>query len=107
MKANELKNRGIKFQLGPSEHELRLDMNTFCELEEIYGDLNAAFEDLQKMKIKAIRALIYASIKVDNDSITLKEVGRLLEISDLEKLGEAINKALEIAMPEATENMGE
>ena len=45
MKASELKNKGIKFMLGDKEHELKFNMNTFCEIEEIYGDLNKFFDD--------------------------------------------------------------
>jgi hypothetical protein len=75
LKASELKNKGIKFKLGNKEYELKLNMNTFCELEEVYGDLNAAFEDLQNMKIKAVRALIYSAVKVEDDTVTLKAIG--------------------------------
>lgn len=107
MKASELKNKGIKFNLGDKEYELKFNMNIFCELEEVYGDINKAFDDLQNMKIKAIRALIYAAIKVQEENITLKEVGEKLDLKDLERLGTAINKALESSMPEIDENMGE
>ena len=107
MKASELKNKGIKFMLGDKEHELKFNMNTFCEIEEIYGDLNKFFDDLQDMKIKAIRALVYAAVKIDDEDATLKSVGDKLSIQDLERLGSAINEALSMAMPEANENMGE
>ncbi len=107
MKASELRNKGIKFKLSSKEYELKFDMNTFCELEEIYGDINKAFEDLENRKIKAIRALIYSAIKAEDESVTLKDVGRMLTLSDMEKLGTAINEALNIAMPEVEENMGE
>lgn len=107
MKGSELKNKGIKFNLQGTDYELRFDMNTFCELEEVYGDINTAFEDLQNQKIKAIRALIYSAIKVENENVTLKEVGQMLTLQDMEKLGTAINEALLIAMPDVTENMGE
>lgn len=107
LKAKELKNKGIKFTLGEKEYELKLNMNTFCELEEIYGNLDAAFEDLQKMKLKAVRALIYAAVKIENEQMTLKQVGELLGLSDLERLGTAINEALSIAMPEAEDVEGE
>ena len=107
MKASELKNKGIKFMLGDKEYELKFNMNTFCEIEEIYGDLNKFFDDLQDMKIKAIRALIYAAVKIDDESATLKSVGDKLSIQDLERLGSAINEALSMAMPEANENVGE
>lgn len=82
-------------------------MNTFCELEEVYGDINKAFEDLQLMKVKAIRALLYAAIKVEDDTATLKSVGDLLGLNDLERLGTVINGALSESMPEIEENMGE
>lgn len=107
MKASELKNKGIKFMLGDKDHELKFNMNTFCEIEEIYGDLNKFFDDLQDMKIKAIRALIYAAAKIDDEDATLKSVGDKLSIQDLERLGSAINEALSMAMPEANENVGE
>lgn len=108
MKASELKNKGIKFKLNDKEYELKFDMNTFCELEEVYEDINKAFEDLQNSKIKAIRALIYSAVKVEDESVTLKDVGRMLTLSDMESIGKAINKALITAMPEVNEeNMGE
>lgn len=107
MKAAELKNKGIKFKLGEKEYELKLNMNTFCELEEIYGELNTAFEDLQKMKLKAVRALVYAAVKSENEGITLKAVGEQLGLNDLERLGTAINEALSKAMPEAEDASGE
>ena len=107
MKAVELRNKGIKFNLGNKEYELKFNMNTFCELEEVYGDINKAFEDLQLMKIKAIRALLYAAIKVEDDAVTVKSVGDLLQLGDLERLGTVINEALSESMPEIEENMGE
>jgi len=103
MKAKELKNKGIKFKLGNKEYELKLDMNTFCILEEVYDELDKAFEDLQNKKIRAIRALIYSAVKVENEDVTLKEVGSMLTLDDMERLGEAINKALDISMPEITD----
>lgn len=107
MKASELKNKGIKITIGNKGYELKFDMNTFCELEEIYGDINQAFEDLQNRKLKAIRALIYSAIKAEDETVTLREVGKMLTLNDMEKLGTAINEALNIAMPEVEENMGE
>ncbi len=108
MKASELKNKGIKITIGNKDYELKFDMNTFCELEEVYGDINQAFEDLQNRKIKAIRALIYSVIKAEDESVTLKEVGKMLTLNDMERLGTAINEALSMAMPEVSEeNMGE
>lgn len=91
MRAVELKNKGIKFKLSEKEYELRFDMNTFCELEDFYEDINKAFEDLQNRRIKSIRALIYSAIKAEDESVTLKQVGRMLTLNDMERLGATIN----------------
>lgn len=107
MKASELRNKGIKFTLKDKEYDLKFNMNTFCELEEVYGDINKAFDDLQNMKIKAIRALIYSAIKTEDETVTLKSVGEMLELSDLERLGNIINNGLKDSMPEVDDNMGE
>lgn len=108
LKASELKNKGIKINIENKAYELKFYMNTFCELEEVYGDINQAFDDLQNRKIKAIRALIYSAIKAENDSVKLKEVGKMLTLSDMERLGTALNEALGMAMLEVSEeNMGE
>jgi len=107
LKGSNLKDKGIKFRLGVQEYELKFNLNTFCELEEIYGDLNKAFDDLQRMKIKAVRALVYAAVKVEDESVTLKNVGSMLGLDDLERLGTVINEALSIALPEVDETSGE
>ncbi|ETA80473.1 hypothetical protein [Youngiibacter fragilis] len=107
MKGKELKDKGIKFTLGEKEYELKFNLNTFCELEDIYGDLNKAFDDLQRMRIKAVRALVYSAVKVEDESVTLKDVGSMLGLDDLERLGTVINEALSIAMPEVDETSGE
>jgi len=43
LKELEHKNKGIKITIVNKEYELKFDMNTFCELEEVYGDINEAF----------------------------------------------------------------
>jgi hypothetical protein len=107
IKASDLKNKGVKFKLKNKEYNLKFDMNTFVELEEVYGDIDKAFTDLQNKKLKAVRALIYAAIKVEDEDATLKKVGRMLTLDDMEKISTIINEALENSMPEVKENMGE
>jgi len=40
-------------------------------------------------------------------SVTLKNVGSMLGLDDLERLGTVINEALSIALPEVDETSGE
>jgi hypothetical protein len=107
MKGMDLKTKSVKVIIGGTEKNLRFDMNTFCELEEIYGDLNAAFDALTTMKLKAVRAFVYAALKSENEAITLSEVGRSLGIEDLEMLAGALSEALDISMPKEEDPSGE
>lgn len=107
MKGMDLKTKTVKVNILGSERNLRFDMNTFCELEEIYGDLNTAFDALSKMKLKAVRAFVYAALKSEDESITLTEVGKGLGIEDLEMLAHALSDALTSSMPKGDDESGE
>ena len=107
MKGMDLKTKTVKVNILGSERNLRFDMNTFCELEEIYGDLNSAFDALSKMKLKAVRAFVYAALKSEDESITLTEVGKGLGIEDLEMLANALSDALTSSMPKGEDEPGE
>ena len=102
MKAKELKNKGIKIELENKEYELRLDMNVLAELEDVYGDVYTALADLEKMKIKAFRAFVYSIIKADteDESLTLKKVGRMLSIDKMMELQGKIGEILSNGLPE-------
>ena len=107
MKGMDLKTKTVKVNILGSERNLRFDMNTFCELEEIYGDLNAAFDALSSMKLKAVRAFVYAALKSEDESISLAQVGKGLGIEDLEMLATALSDALTSSMPKGDDNSGE
>ena len=104
MKGMDLKTKTVKVNILGSERNLRFDMNTFCELEEIYGDLNTAFDALSNMKLKAVRAFVYAALKSEDESITLNEVGKGLGIEDLEMLATALSEALTSSMPKGDDD---
>ena len=107
MKGMDLKTKTVKVNILGSERNLRFDMNTFCELEEIYGDLNAAFDALSNMKLKAVRAFVYAALKSEDESISLAQVGKGLGIEDLEMLANALSDALTSSMPKGDDDPGE
>lgn len=43
MKASEFKSKVIKINIGNKNYQLKFDINTLYELEEVYGDINQAF----------------------------------------------------------------
>jgi hypothetical protein len=103
IKGNQLKTKKTNpttFDLGGITYKMSMDFNVMTELEEVYGDINKAFEDLQAMKIKAIRAVIYAIVKVEDETKTLKEVGAMLDINFMEEFAKKMGLVMADAMPE-------
>lgn len=96
----QLKGTGTKITLD-RERIINFDLNAYCELEDIYENISDAFEAMEKGSMKAIRALLYAGLKEDDETLTLKEVGRLISsIKDLTSVSEKIMEAFEASTPE-------
>lgn len=110
VKGKELKTKRSDvqtFELDGKQYEIRFDFNVLEELEDVYGDLNIAFEDLLNKKVKAIKRLIYAIVKVDDETVTLKGIGAKLDLDFIEGFAEKLGKTLVESMPEKTKDMGE
>ena len=75
-------------------HNLVFDLNAMVELEDLYGDIDKAFEAMNKGSFKAIRALIWAGLLHENADLTIHDVGALLQTQDLVQLGEVIKTAM-------------
>lgn len=107
MKAKDLKNIKLPLNLCGKRFMIAFDFNALAELEEVYDEgFEKAIKSVQKGKgrIKALRALIYSSIKPRNPKITLIEVGEMLTecLSNEEKLNYVVNtlmKAVDLAIP--------
>ena len=98
MKASELKNKGIKFMLGDMEHELKFNMNTFCEIEEIYGDLNKFFDDLQDMKIKADKYFRECIMNNSGKKSVMLKIGLIVIVALVYLLSEPVQKNIKQAI---------
>lgn len=97
----DVKSKEVKIKLGDKERILAIDFNCFAELEEQYGDIQTAMEALQKGSIKAIRAFVYAALVADDETLTIKKVGKMLNMNCMEELSVALNEALGEALPQA------
>jgi len=90
----------IPIQLDKERH-LKFDLNAFAELEDIYGDINTAFEAMQRGSIKAIRAMLWAGLVHEDKSLTIEQVGEMVHLGNMNEVMSAITKAINEAMPEA------
>lgn len=105
MKGIELKNKTFEITLLDGPHKVTFDMNTLCELEEIYGDINIAMESFKKKPIKALRSFVFAFLKVEDETISIAEAGARIPMAGMEQIVKQIAEALGDAMPsEENEN---
>ena len=82
---------------------LLFDLNAFAELEDKYGSLEHAFQQMQKGSVKATRTLLWAGLLHEDEQLTEHQVGAMISLTNLEQLMDQITKALTVALPEDTD----
>lgn len=102
----DFKNFEQTMSIGGKDYKLTLNFNVLAELEDIYGDIPKALDDMMNMKVKAIRALIYAIMKDadDDDNLTLKQVGKMLDLNFIQDFVKKMGVVLNNDMPEKSED---
>ena len=99
---NEIKIKPIPIVLD-KPRTIVFDLNSFAELEESYGSVQAVLDEMAKGSIKALRLLLWAGLVHEQDNLTPKDVGRLIQFGDVPKLTDLLNGALEKAQPSPEE----
>lgn len=97
---NPVRVKKVPVQLDKERH-LVYDMNAFCELEERFGTLQQAMEELQKGSLKAIRTALWAGLVHEDESLTEKQVGAMIGVVDLQDVAKKMAEAIQAALPEA------
>lgn len=99
----DIRPKPVKITLD-KERTLLFDLNAFACLEEEYGSIDEALDALAKGKVKALRAIVWAGLQHEDDSLTVKDVGKFLTLADLQRVAEAVNEALTQALPKPEKN---
>lgn len=92
------KNTTIKLTDGV-ERTIRFTLNAMAELEERYGSVDAAFEQLDKGSIKAVRCILWAGLIHEDPDLTEQQVGSLIDIQYMQELMTSIGTAFDADMP--------
>ena len=104
VKAKDLRNKkDNNIKLEGMEYDLVLDLNAFAELEEIYGNVTEALDGLEKGSFKAIRAILFAILKNQNEELTLVKVGKMINMSNIVEITDKLNKTAQNSLPELDE----
>ena len=88
----------IKFRDG-SVHEVQFTLNALALLEEKYGDVDAAFEKLDKGSFVAIRYMLWAALQHEAEPLTEAEVGNMIDINSLQDISGLLTEAVGNDMP--------
>lgn len=76
------------------------DLNALVELEEIYGSQEKAFEGVRTGKLKHILNVFWACLVHEDNSLTVKDVGRIFSRTDPDIIVELSDIILKAATSE-------
>ena len=102
-----LKNSGEKvfFNNVGKELTLKFNLNALYFLEQEYGDIEVALEQVQDGKIKAMISITTAALSAGGnrqDPYTEQEVADMVDVDDLERIAKALENLLEKGKKEDT-----
>jgi hypothetical protein len=91
------------------KRKLRYDLNALEVIEELYGDIMTALEDLDKRKIKAFKTILYAGLIHEDESLTLDGIGKMVTFATMKSATNDIANALSgnIKASEKSDSEGE
>lgn len=87
--ANNVMTRKVTIMLD-KERNLIVDLNTFAELEEIYGDNQTAINALKSGSFKAIRKFLWLCLVHEDPTLTEQQTGSLITAGNMEEFAEII-----------------
>lgn len=104
----DVKSKDIKITLSDGvERTIKFDLNAMAELEDKYGSVEAAFELLDKNSIKALRFILWAGLIHEDESLTEKQVGSLIDMRYMQEIMGTLGSAFEADMPTEDKVEGE
>ena len=87
------------------EREVCFTLNAMAEMEDRYGSVDAAFKKLDEGSIKAARFILWAGfLHLEDESLTEKRVGNLIDLDLLNDIMETMASAMGDDMPQQNAN---
>lgn len=102
MEASDIKQKGVLINID-KERRLVFDLNAFCELEDKYGTIEKAMNEMQKGSIKAIRYMLYLGLLNEDETLTENKVGKLITVDNLQEVMQSLTVAMAVSSPKIDE----
>lgn len=97
---SEVKRKSIELNLDKVRH-LKYTLNSFAEMEEKYGSVDQALAMVSENKISAIRFMLWAGLMHEDENLTEKQVGNMIEVDSLQDICNKLVTALDGDSPTA------
>lgn len=85
------------------ERELRFTLNAMADLEEKFGSVDDAFAAMEKGSIKAIRFVLWTALASSDETLTERQVGNLIDMSNIGELSASMQEAVKQDSPSQKE----
>mgnify|MGYP001043108465 CR=1 FL=1 len=98
-----MKDESVKVTLADgNEYSLKFDLNTLCSLQDKFGDnVLEVVGELDTSNFKSIRSVLHAVLA--HEGLSENEVGSLITMGNITDVVEALQQAVEGAVPEPDE----
>ena len=91
--------KAVPLHFGGKQRLLRFDAAALVAVEDQTGDLPAQVAlRLTGASVKAAAVLLWAGLRWQDPDLTLEQVIEMIDLSELPKIGEAIDKAFTLAI---------
>lgn len=96
----DMKAKDVKLTLSDGvERTLKYDLNAMAEMEDRYGTVEDAFKALDTNSIKAVRFILWAGLIHEDESLTERQVGSLIDMNYLKELMSTLGDAFNADLP--------
>lgn len=91
-----------KLNLDGKDRALRMDLNALTDFESMTGKsiMRGGLTDIANLEMNDVRALLWACLVQEDESITIRDVGRWIHIGNIGELTETLAVLVSGSMPE-------
>jgi hypothetical protein len=100
MNGSDIKQTGIPITLDKERHFI-FDLNAMEAIEEKYGSIDEALSAAGKQRMKDMKFLIYEGLLHEDESITLDQVGKMVNMLNLTETSHELLKGMGFSLPDA------
>lgn len=102
-KLSDVRPKAVKIMLD-KERSLLYDLNAFALIEEAYDGVQNAMDALAQGSVKAMRCILWAGLVHEDEALTQKQVGAMVNLASMTELVNQINEAISQALPQPGKN---